>query len=179
MTHKKLCCSNKTDDKCQTTKPDDQILKVNNRPTASLLACGDNFAMLACAANFFHCVAMANNISRATDRHFPSTESAFLLMDRSGAASPRHSPGTSSGNFAAATRRSGSLSTRDAMAGVSAGLRVRHPLVCRNLLLDLRHHASLRWASSSRRRAGADPVLLVRRALPRAVRTPPGLGCGR
>src|ERR1700692_19060 len=161
MTHKKLCCSNKTDDKCQTTKPDDQILKVNNRPTASLLACGNNFAMLACAANFFHCVAIVNNISRATDRHFPSVESVCLLVDRSGAASPGNSAGASSGNFAAATRRSGSLSACDAMAGVSAWVQLRRPLVCRNLLLDLRHHASLWWASSSRRRAGADPVLLV------------------
>jgi hypothetical protein len=44
--------SNKTDNKCKTTKPDYRILKVNNRPTASLPACGNNFAMLACAANF-------------------------------------------------------------------------------------------------------------------------------
>jgi hypothetical protein len=47
-------------------------------------------------------------------------------------------------------------------------------LVCRNLLLDLRHHASLWRNATSGRRAGADLVLHVCRALSRNVRAAAG-----
>ena len=54
---------------------------------------------------------------------------------------------------------------------------MRHSLVCRDLLLDLRHHAPLWRYAGSRGRAGADLVLHVCRALSRDVRPVAGIGC--
>src|SRR5208283_2303485 len=84
--------------------------------------------------------------------------------------------GNAATGAAIAIECSGALAARRAVAGVRARLPVRHLLVCRNLLLDLRHHASLWRDARSRCRTRADLVLHVRRALSRAVRAAAGLG---
>ena len=101
-------------------------------------------------------------------------------LGRSGAAAGRDLAGACSGDSTTATanERSGAFAARHALAGVRAGLRVRHSVVCRGLLLGLRHHAPLWRDADSGRRAGDDLVLHVCRALSRDVRTAAGFGRG-
>ncbi len=99
-------------------------------------------------------------------------------MDCGGAADRCHFalPRSRDSAAATATRRSSAAAARHALAGICVGLLMRHPVVCRNLLLDLRHHAPLWWPADSSRDAGAGFVLYVRGALPRDVRAVAGFG---
>jgi len=148
--------------------------KVKSGRTASFPARDSNFAMLACAANLPQCLASANNISRATDRHFPTFEPVCVVLDCGGAAAGRHLTSALYRNFAIGWARA--IAACDALAGISVGLRVRHSLVCGDLLLDLRHHASLRWAADSNSGARVDLILHVRRAVSRTIRSAVGTG---
>lgn len=154
----------------------DDISKVKSGRTASFPACDSNFAMLACAANLSQCLASANNISRAADRHFSTFEPLCVLVDCGSAAAGRHLTSTRSRNFAIGWGRA--IAACNALARISAGLRVRHSLVCRDLLLDLRHHASLWRPARSYSRARLNLILHVCRAVSRAVRHAAGIGRG-
>ena len=154
----------------------DDISKVKSGRTASFPARDSNFAMLACAANLSQCLASANNISRAADRHFPTFEPVCVLVDRGNAAAGRDLRSALSRNFAIGWGRA--IAACDALARISVGLCVRHSLVCGDLLLDLRHHASLWWAADSNGGARLDLVLHVCRAVSRAIRPAAGIGRG-
>src|SRR5216684_4834407 len=154
----------------------DDLLKVKSGRTASFPARDCNFVMLACAANLPQCLASANNISRAADRHFPTFEPVCVLVDCGNTAAGRHLTSALSRNFAIGWGRA--LAACNALARISVGLRVRHSLVCGDLLLDLRHHASLWWAAGSHSRARLDLILHVCRAVSRTVRPAAGIGRG-
>src|SRR6266404_7106553 len=96
--------------------------------------CESDFAMLTCATNPLPCVASGRAVSRAADRHFSTSESLLVLVDCGGSADRCDLAGARSGDSATATRRSGASAAGHAVAGVRGGLRVRDPLVCRDLL---------------------------------------------
>src|SRR5437660_3758178 len=58
-----------------------------------------------------------------------------------------------------------------AVAGISAGLRLRHRVVWRNLLLDLRHHAPIRRPERAHGAPGPLSFLLLSRPVSRSLRT--------
>jgi len=132
--------------------------------------------MLTCATNPFQCLVSGPAVRWAADRYFSASESLRVLMDCGGAADRRDLAGARSGSSATATGQPSAFAARHAVAGIRTGLRVRNSLVRWNLLLGLRHHAPLWRAADSGRRAGADLVLHVYRALPRNVRAAAGLG---
>ena len=132
--------------------------------------------MLACATNPFQCLVARPAIRWAANRHLSASESLLVLVDRGGAADRRDLAGARSGDPASGSSSSGAFVASLAVAGVRTGLRVRDSLVCRDVLLGLRHHAPLWRAADSGRCAGADLVLHVCRAVSRAVRAAAGLG---
>src|SRR6266403_3417279 len=133
-----------------------------------------DFAMLACATNPFQFLASGHAIRGAADHYFSTSESLLVLLDCGGAADGRDLADAHSGDSAAAARRSGAFAARHALAGVRTRLRVWNSLVCWDLLLDLRHHASLRRHADSGRGVGAGLVLHVCWPLSRDVRAAGG-----
>ena len=59
---------------------------------------------------------------------------------------------------------------RDAMAGVPFGLYLRHPLVCRYMLLDIQHHAAIRRGQRAHGCHHPDPFLPLSGVVSRAFR---------
>src|SRR5208282_2888025 len=133
---------------------------------------GTDFAILARAANPFECVGTGAGVGGPAGCDLPAAGAVWAGLGRGGSAAGRDLAGTRSRDSATASarERSGAFAARYAVAGVRTGLRVRHSLVCRDLLLDLRHHAPLWRNATSGRRAGADSFLHVCRALSRDVR---------
>ena len=99
---------------------------------------------------------------------FPLPDLYFLcwFAARSSAGCPAAGAGT---GHAAAPRR-GSAAAREAGAGISAGLLLRNSVVCRNLLLDLQHHAAVRRSGYGRGAGASFSFLFVSCSLSRRVR---------
>src|SRR5208282_5685924 len=74
-------------------------------------------------------------------RDLSAAGDVWAVVDCGGAAAGRDLAGPRSGDSAIGW--AGALAARHAMAGVRTGLRVRDSVVCRDVLLDFRHHASL------------------------------------
>ena len=134
------------------------------------------FAILMRAQNPPKCVGTGAGVGSPAGCDLSAAGVVLAGLGRGGAADRCDLAGARSGDSAIGW--SGAFAARRAVAGIPAGLQVRDFVVCRDLLLDLRHHAPLWRAADSGRRAGADFVLHVRRALSRDVRAAAGLGCG-
>ena len=93
--------------------------------------------MLACATNLFQRLVPSRAFSRAASRYLSAAGTLLAIVDCGGAAAGRDLAGATFGDAATGSRGSGAVVARNSAAGISAGVPVRHPLVCRNLLLDL------------------------------------------
>ena len=106
---------------------------------------------------------------------FPLPNLYWLRVDRGGAAAGCHFAVPRSGNSATGIGvRRVCCPLRHGRGSYSVTL--RDSLVCRNLLLDLRHHAPLWRDADSGRRAGTDFVLYVCRAVSRDIWAAAGAG---
>src|SRR5580658_8601785 len=134
--------------------------------------------MLACATNLFQRLVSSRAFSGAANRYFSAARPLLAVVDCSGAAAGRDFAGAAFGDAATGGRGAGAVIACNSITGISAGLSVRHPVVCGNLLLDLRHDAPVWRAAGSGGGAGVAVVLLICGALSRAVWNAAGAGGG-
>src|SRR5271155_1290827 len=133
--------------------------------------------MLNCATNPRQCLVAGPAVGWTTDRYFSASRALLVLVDCGGASAGCDSSGA---RFRwSRTRWSNAVAACQSLAGILAGISLRDCLVCRDLLLDFRHHASVWRDACSGGGAGAFPVLLVCRTLSRDVWPAAGLGCGK
>src|SRR5882724_2197151 len=97
---------------------------------------------LPCAADSQECLVPGLAVGWFTDRNFPPSKSIHALLGGNRAAVHRIAAGAGT-EYLAGQRRHQALSSQS-RSSISARVRMWHLVVCRDVLLDLQHHASVR-----------------------------------
>ena len=123
---------------------------------------------LPCVENTQECLAAVIVLGRVADCNFSPAQSVFSHLGRG--CSPPGRALTRAGTGYAATRCRGEAAAGAAVASLPAGLRLRNFMVCRHVLLDLQHHAAVRWRGDAGCPGAVISFLFVSCPLSRSVR---------